>query len=515
MENQPKTEPGLGSTDQTNLEVMTIQELVSVLRTAFLTEDFDKVEDVLVSRYNKLQTEILHLQETFELEKLMRFQAEEDLMKREELCEKGKKAQNNYETLLKEVKKTSLVDRNIIGELRKKNDELELEVCELRKLKKKWVDDSNALSEPVHKRSKDAQGASSSSVTTQTREAAIDAAHSGHGYSTTNLCRETAARHAAIVENDNIHVLEEIIMTDSAVVPPSDVQEQMVTQNKAKRKRFAMNASSNSFDNFHFISLVHQKRYSEIKFVSKKRFVLEKNIRLEGDQFSDIQAMIVARGWVELATFAKEASKTLAKEFFANAYQGPAKEDGHDMNDLMQFTSFVRGKMVPFNDKIINQLFGLENYEQCSFESRKGKGSNIDHQEILSTLCRPETNWIRNKDGTPAKLRTSYLTPNAKVWAAFVLHTLLPCSEATYLTIQRATLVTAILKGEPVNVGSLLADDIWSTANCSFTTPYLNHASLISKLCERVKVYPEMNEEMVMPSLSITAKWIEKKFAVK
>ncbi|XP_045827335.1 uncharacterized protein LOC123919457 [Trifolium pratense] len=559
MENQPKTEPGLGSTDQTNMEAMSIQELVSVLRTAFLTEDFDKVEDVLVSRYNKLQTEILHLQEKFELEKLMRFQAEEDLMKREELCEKGKKAQNNYETLLKEVKKTSLVDRNIIGELRNKNDELELEVCELRKLKKRWMDDTNALSElihkrskdaqgassssgmislvqlevcelkklkkkwvdeysnglsePVNKRSKDAQGASSSSVTTQTREATIDAAHFGHGYSTTNLSRESAARHAPIVENDSIHVLEEVIATDSVVVPPSDVQEQMVTQNKAKRKRLATNASSNSFDNFHFISLVHQERYSELQFKSKNSFVFEKNFRLEGDQFSDIQAMIVARGWVELVSFAKESSTTLAKEFFANAYQGPAKEDGNDKNDQKQFTSFVRGKRVPFDDKVINQLFGLENYEQCSFEARKGKGSNIDHQEIHSTLCRPETDWIRNKDGTPAKLRTGYLTPNAKAWAAFVLHTLLPCSDVCYLTVQKATLVTAILKGEPVNVGRLLADDLWSTANSGHTS-YLNHASLISKLCERVKVYPEMNEEMVMPSLSINAKWIEKKFTV-
>ncbi|PNX57298.1 hypothetical protein L195_g058625, partial [Trifolium pratense] len=57
------------------------------------------------------------------------------------------------------------------------------------------------------------------------------------------------------------------------------------------------------------------------------------------------------------------------------------------------------------------------------------------------------------------------------------------------------------------------ADDLWSTANSGHTS-YLNHASLISKLCERVKVYPEMNEEMVMPSLSINAKWIEKKFTV-
>ncbi|PNX88761.1 hypothetical protein L195_g044875 [Trifolium pratense] len=129
---------------------MSIQELVCVLRTAFLTADFDRVEEVLVSRDKRLQTDILHLQEKFEMEIRTRFQAEEDLRKREELCERGKKAQNNYETLLKEVKKTSIVNRNIIEELRKKNDELELEVFELRKLKEKLVDDiniSNALSE--------------------------------------------------------------------------------------------------------------------------------------------------------------------------------------------------------------------------------------------------------------------------------------------------------------------------------------------------------------------------------
>jgi hypothetical protein len=124
---------------------MNIQELVSVLRTAFIAEDFDRVEEILVNRYNRLQIEILHLQEKFELEKLTRFQAEEDLRKREELCERYK---NNYETLLKEVKKkSSLTERDNVGELRKKNNALELEVCELRKLKEKWKGDSYALAE--------------------------------------------------------------------------------------------------------------------------------------------------------------------------------------------------------------------------------------------------------------------------------------------------------------------------------------------------------------------------------
>jgi hypothetical protein len=257
-----------------------------------------------------------------------------------------------------------------------------------------------------------------------------------------------------------------------------------------------------------FISLVHQERYSN--FLANKKFVEEKNFRFEGEKFSDIQTMIVLRGWEELTSFAKDASMRLAKEFFANAYQDPAKEDVNNKNDLKKFTSFVRGKEVPFHDKTINELFRLENYEQCSFEARKAKGSIIDHQEIRSTLCRDKADWVRNKDGTPSKLRTSDLTPNAKAWAIFVLRTLLPCSNTSDLTIQKASLVTAILKGERVNVGRILADDLCGTANCSNPSSYISHASLISKLCERVEVYPEKNEEMVKPSGAITAKWIEK-----
>jgi hypothetical protein len=48
-------------------------------------------------------------------------QAEEELKKRVEMCERGKIAQNSYQKLLKEVKKNG-----------KKNNDLELEVCELR-----------------------------------------------------------------------------------------------------------------------------------------------------------------------------------------------------------------------------------------------------------------------------------------------------------------------------------------------------------------------------------------------
>lgn len=60
---------------------------------------------------------------------------------------------------------------------------------------------------------------------TQTREATIDS-HSRHGHPIAS--REFAARHVPIVEerreNDNIHMSEEVIVTDNVVVPLSYVQ---------------------------------------------------------------------------------------------------------------------------------------------------------------------------------------------------------------------------------------------------------------------------------------------------
>jgi hypothetical protein len=52
-----------------------------------------------------------------------------------------------HNVLLTYILKMRFTERNNIGELRKKNSELDLEVCELRKLMEKWVDNSNALSE--------------------------------------------------------------------------------------------------------------------------------------------------------------------------------------------------------------------------------------------------------------------------------------------------------------------------------------------------------------------------------
>ncbi|KAK8467197.1 hypothetical protein PHAVU_008G277142 [Phaseolus vulgaris] len=126
MTSQPKTEPGssprsISGTNKRSYDEMSISELVSVLRVAFQMKDFDEVEEELVNREAKLRAELGSLKEKIELERLNSIEAEERLKMREEQCEKGKRAQENYEQLLKEVKKSGLVENITIEELRTKN----------------------------------------------------------------------------------------------------------------------------------------------------------------------------------------------------------------------------------------------------------------------------------------------------------------------------------------------------------------------------------------------------------
>ncbi|WJX64918.1 hypothetical protein P8452_49642 [Trifolium repens] len=125
-----------------NFEQKTIHELVNVLRGTCNFDTFDTIEGVLLNRDMTLRTEKLELQEELQKEVLLRKQAVEKAKQLEEVCEKGKRIKESYETLLKDVKITGLPDRNMIKELKKKNNELE---CEVRKLKEKCVDGENKL----------------------------------------------------------------------------------------------------------------------------------------------------------------------------------------------------------------------------------------------------------------------------------------------------------------------------------------------------------------------------------
>lgn len=133
MDRQPKLElgppPGFSSSNDRIRNNMTTQEIVSKLRT--MREDFDKLEEVLLSKEVSVNQEIGQLQEKLTMETLAKFNAVAEFKKREEMCEKGKRIQEAHE--------------REIAEMKKKNEELETQVCELRMLKGKLGDENTEL----------------------------------------------------------------------------------------------------------------------------------------------------------------------------------------------------------------------------------------------------------------------------------------------------------------------------------------------------------------------------------
>ncbi|XP_014503975.1 gelsolin-related protein of 125 kDa isoform X2 [Vigna radiata var. radiata] len=142
---EPKPEPGffqssVSTTSQKHYSEMSISELVARLRVVYQVEDFDKIEEELKNREDKVRVEIGSLKVMLELEKLNSIEIEGRLKIREEQCKKGKQAQENYELLLKSMKQSGLD----MDELKKRNVALEGEVCEL---KKKMVEDVKCVTE--------------------------------------------------------------------------------------------------------------------------------------------------------------------------------------------------------------------------------------------------------------------------------------------------------------------------------------------------------------------------------
>lgn len=124
-----------------DLQGMTIHDLVQrVLLGACRAEIYDKVEGVLVTRDLDLKQQIQLLQHELQNEKISRLHVEEELNKRDQICQKWTKLQETHQALLKDSKKAQkdLLEANgNIDLLRKKNVKL---MCEVNKLTREQVE---------------------------------------------------------------------------------------------------------------------------------------------------------------------------------------------------------------------------------------------------------------------------------------------------------------------------------------------------------------------------------------
>ncbi|MED6186392.1 hypothetical protein PIB30_066203 [Stylosanthes scabra] len=189
----------------------------------------------------------------------------------------------------------------------------------------------------------------------------------------------------------------------------------------------ASSSSVSVFDNYHFKTAFNEELYNTI--VKNKKVIAEVYFDLLDDEYPEIHEQIALRGWRRLAAPKPEISIDLIHEFYANAIITEEEMEEHGGHS---YKSFVRG--VPIN-------FSPEN--------------------IRSVM---------------------------RGWHELSIHSLIPSSNRSEITVIRSILIHCIMNGEDVRAEEIIADKMVRMAQGIKEKGKLGFPSTIYKLCKEAGV---------------------------
>ncbi|MED6212316.1 hypothetical protein PIB30_082158, partial [Stylosanthes scabra] len=155
------------------------------------------------------------------------------------------------------------------------------------------------------------------------------------------------------------------------------------------------------------------------------------------------------RKWEKFTKPIQAVGHLMVKEFYANALE-PDKAKRKPLTH----TSSVRGTEISFapsnidavcentasNIKRVLKLKKDPIPDAPSYHERKAnKDYRLDH--ILYDMCEEGAKWVRHRDGRPHYLRRSDLEPMTKGWNEFVCRFILPTTNRSELTVERAIIL--------------------------------------------------------------------------
>ncbi|MED6166509.1 hypothetical protein PIB30_110022 [Stylosanthes scabra] len=192
----------------------------------------------------------------------------------------------------------------------------------------------------------------------------------------------------------------------------------------------------------------------------------------------------------------------MVKEFYANAWE-PDKAKRKQPT----YTSSVRGTEVSFTPSNIKRVLRLKSdpYPNApSYEERKAnKDYRLEH--ILEDICEEDAQWVYHRDGRPHYLRRSDLDPMSKGWYEFVCRSILPTTNRSELTVERAMLIHSIIIDENINVEEIIAKQIYKFVYKTDISSSLPFPSIIAALCADAKICAIPNDTLIAQEPPIVA----------
>ncbi|MED6189958.1 hypothetical protein PIB30_101079, partial [Stylosanthes scabra] len=219
-----------------------------------------------------------------------------------------------------------------------------------------------------------------------------------------------------------------------------------------------MSSSSNMHDAHCFRSQFHQDLFEE--HVASKSVTPETSFDLQEDEYPKIQEQIAKRGWRRLSKPRTKISKVLIQEFYANAVR--TKEEIAS-GEAYPYKSYVRGVTIDFSAANIREILRIRDNTpgaKMDFNTHQGEYQRLN--EVIQDIFVPGARWkmSSSQPDQPIQLKRQDLTPLARGWAKFIIHSIIPTRNKSEITVARAVLIHSIIKGEDVRVEELIADNI-------------------------------------------------------
>ncbi|MED6175569.1 hypothetical protein PIB30_079664 [Stylosanthes scabra] len=263
----------------------------------------------------------------------------------------------------------------------------------------------------------------------------------------------------------------------------------------ADRKRKGKAVSSSNQVTPRFKTLYHEAHFNSK--LSARRILPELILQAEEHVFNPIRFQIHQRKWEKFTKPIQAIGHLMVKEFYANAWE-PDKA----RRKQRTYTSMVRGTEINFDPSNIKRVLKLKKDpipNTPSYHERKANDDfRLDH--ILYDMCEEGAEWVRHRDGRPHYLRRSDLEPMPKGWYEFVCQSILPTTNRSELTLERAMLIHSIIHGENINVEEIIAEQIYKfvyktdiSSSLPFPSFYTHFDTAMSQIHRKLDQHQEEN----------------------
>ncbi|MED6177243.1 hypothetical protein PIB30_096309 [Stylosanthes scabra] len=261
----------------------------------------------------------------------------------------------------------------------------------------------------------------------------------------------------------------------------------------ADRKRKGKAVSSSSQVTPRFKTLYHEAHFNSR--LSARRILPELILQVDEHVFHLIKFQIHKRKWEKFTKPIQAVGHFMVKEFYTNAWE-PDKAKRKPLT----YTSMVRGTEVSFAPSNIKRVLKLRKDplpNSPSYHERKANNDfRLDH--ILYDMCEEGAEWVRHRDGRPHYIRRSDLEPMTKGWYEFVCRSILPTTNCSELTVERAMFIHSIIIGENINVEEIIAEQIYKFVYKADISSSLPFPSIIAALCADAKI-PAIPDNTLIP----------------